>query len=58
MLLCVTEYAMCYVTGCSKLPLKYVHTLILATDSIWFCSMISILSYDQVKPWLVLVFNK
>ena len=32
MLLCVTDYAMCYVTGCSKLTSKYVNTLILTTD--------------------------
>ena len=37
---------------------KYVYTLILATDAICFCSRVSISSYDQVKPLLVLVFNK
>ena len=57
MLLCVTDYVMCYVTKCSKLTSKYVYTLILATNIIWFCSRISISSYDQVKPWLVLVFE-
>ena len=26
-------------------------------DAIWLCSRISISSYDQVKPWLVLVIT-
>ena len=51
MLLC--DYAMCYVTGCSKQTSKYVYTLILTTDAIWFCPKNSVSSYDQVKPWLV-----
>ena len=55
---CVTDYVMCYVIRCSKMTSKYAYTLILATDTIWFSSGISILSYDQVEPWLVLVFNK